>query len=408
MKRNLSSLFLSIAAISLLTLASLRAQEKKFAANSPQQSRAFTQALAETERLADTEAGKAYDAEFAKVVAPRLSDIVSECTKNLGPKVKFKIVFIFAADGRVDQVLTPSDQPAAKCVGDKFRDLHLPAPPHAWWPVSLNIDISPDNAPRILTGALKLMDTGTWEVDATISRAFKFRVHGLLAGKEFDLTVEPEDRNPVRQIAIKDKLWASYDGSQTWKLEDANGGVFAQRVYAFVHNPLCSDATLPGLEVVRQETHDGETWMHLRRKASDKKKGQLQQTEYWVAVSQDPKRNGLRRYDGPVTEPGHEKEPLHCAATYQPANDKTIQPPANAAALPEKESASSASPDAKFAADSLKYSRDFYSKVHFVAIVNLALGSAGKTDFKYDRYPNGGPERIQSGDGEFARKNGKT
>jgi tetratricopeptide (TPR) repeat protein len=64
--------------------------------------------------------------------------------------------------------------------------------------------------------------------------------------------------------------------------------------------------------------------------------------------------------------------------------------------------------DAKFAADNLKYSRDFYSKVHLVAIANLSLGSAGTAEFKYDRYPNGGPERIQCGDGEFARKNGKT
>jgi tetratricopeptide (TPR) repeat protein len=64
--------------------------------------------------------------------------------------------------------------------------------------------------------------------------------------------------------------------------------------------------------------------------------------------------------------------------------------------------------DAKFAADNLKYSRDFYSKVHFVAIANLSLGSAGTAEFKYDRYPNAGPERIQCGDGEFARKDGKT
>src|SRR6266581_9306225 len=64
--------------------------------------------------------------------------------------------------------------------------------------------------------------------------------------------------------------------------------------------------------------------------------------------------------------------------------------------------------DAKFAADNLKYSRDFYSKVHLVAIANLSLGSAGTAEFKYDRYPNGGPERIQAGNGEFARKNGKT
>jgi tetratricopeptide (TPR) repeat protein len=62
----------------------------------------------------------------------------------------------------------------------------------------------------------------------------------------------------------------------------------------------------------------------------------------------------------------------------------------------------------KVAADNLKYSRDFYSKVHFVAIANLDFGAGGKAQFKYDRYPNGGPERIQTGDGEFARKDGKT
>ncbi len=60
------------------------------------------------------------------------------------------------------------------------------------------------------------------------------------------------------------------------------------------------------------------------------------------------------------------------------------------------------------AADNLKYSRDFYSKVHFVAIANLDFGAAGTAQFKYDRYPNGGPERIQTGDSEFARKDGKT
>jgi len=61
------------------------------------------------------------------------------------------------------------------------------------------------------------------------------------------------------------------------------------------------------------------------------------------------------------------------------------------------------------AADNLKYSRDFYSKVHLVAIANLDFGAGGRAEFKYDRYPNGGPERIQAGNGEeFARKDGKT
>jgi len=57
--------------------------------------------------------------------------------------------------------------------------------------------------------------------------------------------------------------------------------------------------------------------------------------------------------------------------------------------------------DAQFAADNLKYSRDFYSKVHFVAIAILP------TSFKYDRYPSGGPERIQCDDGTYARQHGR-
>ena len=57
--------------------------------------------------------------------------------------------------------------------------------------------------------------------------------------------------------------------------------------------------------------------------------------------------------------------------------------------------------DAKFAADNLKYSRDFYSKVHFVAMASLPAS------FKYDRYPSGGPERIQCDDGTYTRQHAK-
>jgi len=333
---------LSITAVLLLTLVGLRPLDAKSTAKNSQQSRAFTEALAEARRLADTDAGKAYEGEFAKVVAPRLGDIVGECTKNLGPTVKFQVVFVFAANGQLERVLGPKGDAAVTCMGEKFRDLHLPAPPHGSWPVSLNINISPDNGPRLLVEAVKLMESATWEVDATISRAFKFRVRGLLAGQDFDFTVEPEDRNAFRIIAIRDQVWTSFDGSKTWKLEDAKGHALAQRFYGFVHNPLRSEAASPALQVVKQETHDGDRWMQLRSKKSDKKKGELPQTEYWIAISQDPKRNGVRRYEGPVTEPGHEKEPLHCVATYQPANNKTIQPPASAATLPAQHSARSA------------------------------------------------------------------
>src|SRR5436309_11270544 len=335
---------LSITAVLLLTLVGLGPMDAKSTAKNSQQSRVFTEALAEARRLADTEAGKAYEGEFAKVVSPRLGDIVGECTKNLGPIVKFQVVFVFAANGQLERVLGPKGDAAVTCMGEKFRDLHLPAPPHGSWPVSLNINISPDNGPRLLVEAVKLMESATWEVDATISRAFKFRVRGLLAGQDFDFTVEPEDRNAFRIIAIKDQVWTSFDGSKTWKLEDAKGHALAQRFYGFVHNPLRSEAASPALQIVKQETHDGDKWMQLSTKKSDKKKAEPQQTEYWIAISQDPKRNGVRRYDGPVTEPGHEKEPLHCVATYQPANDKTIQPPASATASGEQSTGQSAPP----------------------------------------------------------------
>jgi len=337
----------------LLALSTLRAQDAKFAADSSQHSRSFTEALAEAKRLGETEEGKAYDEEFGKVAGSRLSDAVSECTKNLGPRVNFEVVFVFATDGHVEQVLSPSDKPAAKCFGDKLRDLQLPAPPRPGWPLHFTVNISPDNAPSILALNLKLMEGGTWEVDATLNRAFKFRVHGLLRGDDFDLTVEPEDRNAVRQIAIKDQVWVSFDGSKTWKSESGSEQTPFRRVYAFVHNPLRTEAKLPALRVVKQETRGSETWMHLRPKTSDKKKDKLQQVDYWIAISQDPKRNGVRRYEGPVTEQGHENEPLHCIATYQPANNKTIEPPAGAAASSEQNSGPSATPDAKFAADNL-------------------------------------------------------
>jgi hypothetical protein len=65
--------------------------------------------------------------------------------------------------------------------------------------------------------------------------------------------------------------------------------------------------------------------------------------------------------------------------------------------------------DAKSGAENMKYSREAYSKIHMVAITKLEFEAPPAAEFKYDRYPNGGPERIQSDEGkEFARKDGKT
>ena len=66
--------------------------------------------------------------------------------------------------------------------------------------------------------------------------------------------------------------------------------------------------------------------------------------------------------------------------------------------LPNPAMKNMASPDAKFVADNLKYSREFYSNIHLVAIATLPRS------FAYDRYPADGPERIRCDDGTFARR----
>jgi hypothetical protein len=58
--------------------------------------------------------------------------------------------------------------------------------------------------------------------------------------------------------------------------------------------------------------------------------------------------------------------------------------------------------DAKFADDNLKFSREFYAKVHFVAVAS----SPGP--FKYDRYPDKEPERFQCEDGTYVRQHGQS
>ncbi len=305
----------------------------------------FTQTSAEATRLSDTPEGKGYDEEFGKAVGPQLSAIIGDCTKNLGPRVNFDVVFIFGGDGRVQDVLTASDQPAAKCVGEKLRNLRLPAPPRPGWPIRFGVHIDPDNGSRMLGSALKLMATGTWEVDAALSRGVKMQIHGLLAGEDFDLTLKPEGKNAVRQIGIKDKIWASFDGGKTWKLQTMPERATFRRVYNFVHNPIRADGSVPELEVVDQQQRDGETWMHIRPKGAGKtKRAGSESVEYWFAISQDSKRNGVRRYEGPVTEPGHEKEPLHCIATYQPANGRTIQSPVEVSVSSEQSAGQSAPP----------------------------------------------------------------
>ena len=150
---KLISLCITLALVSIQALA-LEATP----AASPSRFTTFAQAYAEAKRLTDTDPGKVYDVDFSMAITPRLSEIVGECTKNSGPRLVFDVVFVFAANGNVEQVFASPDQPAAACVGEKLRDLHLSAPPHPGWPVDLHVNISHENAPPAKKGSANKLD----------------------------------------------------------------------------------------------------------------------------------------------------------------------------------------------------------------------------------------------------------
>jgi hypothetical protein len=72
-------------------------------------------------------------------------------------------------------------------------------------------------ADAVLAAAMKNMETGVWSVNGTVTFKKAIKLHGLLSGEDFDLTMEPGVKPgvPMRGIVIKEKAWVSSDG-ETW------------------------------------------------------------------------------------------------------------------------------------------------------------------------------------------------
>ena len=107
----------------------------------PSRFTSLTDAVAEAKRLTETEAGKLYDFDFNATVSNRLTDIVGQCAKDSKPLI-FDLVFVFAGDGHVAQVLQPPDSTVAACVAAKLANLRLRAPPQPDWPVQIHIELN--------------------------------------------------------------------------------------------------------------------------------------------------------------------------------------------------------------------------------------------------------------------------
>lgn len=101
----------------------------------------LTDAVAEAKRLSETEPGKLYEFDFNATMSTRLTDAVGQCAKDSKPVI-FDLVFVFAGDGHVAQVLKPPDSTVAACVAAKLGNLRLRAPPQPDWPVEIHVELN--------------------------------------------------------------------------------------------------------------------------------------------------------------------------------------------------------------------------------------------------------------------------
>ncbi|HET6408481.1 MAG TPA: hypothetical protein VFG14_11415, partial [Chthoniobacteraceae bacterium] len=171
-----------------------------------------------------------------------------------------------------------------------------------------------DPAVSALNQSLDAMQSGLWEVEATISGAKSVAVRGLMEGKNFDLVTESKDGGePVRQIAIGDEAWMSKDGGRSWRSADADDRL----AYRWVHSPVLPSRTLPPFELVGKEKRGADNVLHLRLKVAEKLGSEKERPHYWLGLNSKDEAYSVRRYEGDLVMSGNQV--LRCEADYRPA-----------------------------------------------------------------------------------------
>src|SRR6266496_583274 len=175
----------------------------------------------------------------------------------------------------------------------------------------------------LLAAAMEKMSTGVWSVNGTVAVKKTIKLHGLLSGEDFDLTMEPgvNPNTPMREIVTKDKAWICSDG-ETWHA----GSPDDRLLYNRAHVPIMADRRLPPFEKVGTEQRDGQTLLHVRLKVPEKKINPKELPQYWIVlVSQ-----GQAQYIGHTEMPMFsqaKKEVLYCSFDYAPAKENIAPPP---------------------------------------------------------------------------------
>src|SRR5437660_2767979 len=68
----------------------------------------------------------------------------------------------------------------------------------------------------ILAAAKKISENRAWRIDARIEGDKQMNISGIVAGDDFDFTIETVD-GTKRQITLGGNSWNSEDGGKNWK-----------------------------------------------------------------------------------------------------------------------------------------------------------------------------------------------
>ena len=190
-----------------------------------------------------------------------------------------------------------------------------PGNPHA-----LAAEPGPEN---LLMAAMKKMNEGVWEVKGTASFTKTVKVHGLLSGKDFDLTMEPESGRAIRRlIVIKDRAWASSDASESFH----PGTPDDRLLYNWTHTPIMSGRLEPAFEKVGAEQRNGQTWLHIRLKVANEKVDPKTLPQYWLVLDAHGQALYIGHTDMPMFSRGS-TDVIQCSFDYAPAKEKIAPPP---------------------------------------------------------------------------------
>src|SRR5213080_194901 len=184
----------------------------------------------------------------------------------------------------------------------------------------------PEKPDALLAAAMENMTKGVWSVNGTVTVKKIIKLHGLLSGEDFDLSMDPgvKPDTPMREIAIREKAWICSDG-ETWHA----GGADDRLLYNWAHVPIMADRHLPPFEKVGTEQHDGQSWLHVRLKVPEKKINPKELPQYWLVLDSQGQAQYIGHTEMPMFSQAR-KEVMYCSFDYVPAKEKIAPPPLGA------------------------------------------------------------------------------